>query len=69
VDVADALGYHDKNDGGIPYGFVFTELWRQLKESWTVTLSHEALELIGDPEGNLLIQGPHPKDRRAHVLH
>src|SRR6476661_4384105 len=38
VDVADALGYHDKNDGGIPYGFVFTELSRQLKENWTVTL-------------------------------
>jgi hypothetical protein len=69
VDVADALGYHDKNDCGIPCGFVFTELSRQLKENWTVTLSHEALELIGDQEVNLLVQGPHPKDRRVHVFH
>ena len=69
VDVADALGYHDKNDRGIPFGFVFTELSRQLGESWTVTLSHEALELIGDPEVNLLVQGPHPQDRRVHVFH
>lgn len=26
VAVDDALGYHDQNNRGIPYGFVFTEL-------------------------------------------
>jgi hypothetical protein len=60
VDVDDALGYHDQNFMGIPYGFVFTDLAAKLGESWTVTLSHEALELIADPEANLLVQGPHP---------
>src|SRR5438874_4161395 len=35
-DVPDALGYHDKNNRGIPYGFIFTELSAQLGENWTV---------------------------------
>jgi hypothetical protein len=60
VDVDDALGYHDENHRGIPYCFVFTQLAKELKEQWSVTLSHEAIELIGDPEVNLLVQGPHP---------
>ena len=58
----DALGYHDANLSGIPYGFVFLDLCAQLGDSWTATLSHEALELIGDPMANLLVQGPHPGD-------
>lgn len=69
VDVDDALGYHDTNNAGVPYGFVFTELAKQLKEEWTVTLSHEALELVGDPEVNLLVQGPHPSDSGRTVFH
>jgi len=69
VDVDDALGYHDKNDRGIPYGFVFLDLSAELEEPWTVTLSHEAMELIGDPEVNLLVVGPNPHDRRKKVFH
>lgn len=69
VDVADALGYHDKNARGIPYGFVFTELSKKLGENWTVTLSHEALELLGDAQGNLLVQGPHPENPAVEVFH
>ena len=69
VNVEEALGYHEANFAGIPYGFVFTHLAKDLDENWTTTLSHEALELIGDPEGNLLVKGPHPHDRRVHVFH
>ena len=69
TDVDDALGYHDANNSGIPYSFVFTELAKQLGESWSVTLSHEALELIGDPQVNLLVQGPHPADKKRIVFH
>mgnify|MGYP001061228774 CR=1 FL=1 len=69
TDVADALGYHWANNRGIPYGFVFTKLCKQLKESWTATLSHEALELLGDAQGNLLVQGPHPEDPNRQVFH
>jgi hypothetical protein len=69
VDVDDAVGYHDLNNRGIPYGFVFTELSKELGEHWSVTMSHEALELVGDPEVNLLVAGPHPKTRSRDVLH
>ena len=69
ADVKDALGYHEDNFRGIPYGFVFTELCKELKESWTVTLSHEALELVGDAQGNLLVQGPHPNNPNKEVFH
>lgn len=69
TDVPGALGYHENNDAGIPYGFVFTELSRSVGENWTVTLSHEALELIADPEVNLLVKGPHPKDPTRDVFH
>ena len=69
VDVDDALGYHDLNARGIPFGFVFTEIVKELKEPWTVTFSHEALELVGDPEANRLVAGPHPGDHRVQVFH
>ncbi len=59
-DINDALGYHDLNHSGVPYGFVFRRLSEKLGEPWSVTLSHEALELAMDPEVNLLAQGPHP---------
>jgi len=61
TDLDDALGYHDRNHRGIPFSFVFTELAKELTESWTITMSHEAIELIGDPQVNLLVQGPHPE--------
>jgi hypothetical protein len=63
------LGYHDLNFPGIPYGFVFTWLSWRLGESWTVTLSHEALELIGDPEANRLVAGPHPEYPNLQVFY
>jgi hypothetical protein len=69
ADLEQALGYHDKNNFGMRYGFVFTQLAEQLGESWSVTLSHEALELIGDPQGNLLVQGPHPSVPDVEVFH
>lgn len=64
ADVDGAIGYHFQNARGIPFGFVFTEIARSIGEPWSVTLSHEALELIGDPETNLLVMGPHPSEDR-----
>ncbi len=69
ADVPGALGYHDQNHRGIPYGFVFTDVSASLGEPWSVTLSHEALELVGDPEVNLLVQGPHPAEPTRTVFH
>ena len=69
TDMEGALGYHESNSYGIPCGFVFTELAERLKENWSVTLSHEALELLGDPQGNLLVQGSHPNKPNMEVFH
>jgi hypothetical protein len=59
---------------GLPEGYVFTDLSEAAKESvpwltWTNSLSHEALELIADPEVNTLVQGPHPVRTKERVFH
>jgi hypothetical protein len=69
VDVDGALGYHDQNAKGIPFGFVFPTLSERLHEPWSATLSHEALETIGDAQANLLVQGPHPANPARTVFH
>jgi hypothetical protein len=47
-DVQGALGYHDDSHG-TPYGRVFAKTARDAGYSWTVTLSHELVELMGNP--------------------
>jgi hypothetical protein len=69
ADVEDALGYHNRNNRGIPYGFVFAELSTKLGEGWTVTLSHEALEMVADPENNLYVLGSHPERPNLNVFY
>ena len=69
TDVRGALGYHVNKFLGIPYGFVFPEISRAVAEPWTSSLSHEALELIADPEVNRLVMGPHPAKPNTTVFH
>ena len=69
ADVKEGVGYHDKNHRGIPYGFVFAKLSAELGEEWSVTLSHEALEMVADPENNLYVLGPHPDNPKLNVFH
>lgn len=59
-DTTHALGYHALTNRGVPFGFVFPHLSELLDEDWSVTLSHEALELALDAEVNRLVRGPHP---------
>jgi hypothetical protein len=66
---SDVLGFHDINNSGIPFGFVFLDIAKEVGENWSVTLSHEVLELIADPEANLLVAGPHPSDPKREVFH
>lgn len=61
VDVEDALGYHDETNAGMPYGVVFTALADELGEDWSVTLSHEVLELLLNPLVNAYSLGEHPE--------
>jgi phospholipase C len=65
----DVLGYHDQNLSGIPFGFVYLDLCKAVGDEWSTTLSHEALELVGDPQCNLLVQGPDPEDANRTVYH
>jgi hypothetical protein len=48
-DPAGALGYHELTRLGTPLGKVFAKLDLQSGSSWTVTLSHELLEILADP--------------------
>ena len=56
-DQAGALGYHELSSRGTPLGKVFAALDLQSGGSWTVTLSHELLEMLADPWINWCAQG------------
>ena len=54
-DQANALGYHDLTSDGLPLGKVFAASDIKAGTSWTVTASHEFLEMLGDPNINLTV--------------
>lgn len=54
-DQADALGYHQTTPAGTPQGLVFARTTMQDGGQWTVTASHELLEMLADPEINLSV--------------
>jgi hypothetical protein len=54
-DQAGALGYHDLTPDGLPIGKVFAASDLTAGTSWTVTASHELLEMLADPNINLTV--------------
>src|SRR5213594_2301364 len=54
-DQAGALGYHDLTDEGLPLGKVFAASDITYGYEWTVTASHELLEMLADPDINLTV--------------
>ena len=54
-DQAGALGYHDLTPDGLPIGKVFAGSDLKAGTSWTVTASHELLEMLADPNINLTV--------------
>ena len=54
-DQAGALGYHDLTSKGLPLGKVFAKSDVDAGLSWTVTATHELLEMLGDPYINLTV--------------
>jgi hypothetical protein len=50
---AGALGFHDVTVDGLPIGKVFAKTDLTAGSSWSVTMSHELLEMLGDPGINL----------------
>src|SRR5713101_2742941 len=60
-DVAGALGYHDLTDQGFPLGKVFAGTDMNYGLQWTITASHELLEMLADPDINLAAYVEHDK--------
>lgn len=48
-DQAEALGYHELTAAGRPLGKIFAKSDLDAGTSWTVTASHELLEMLADP--------------------
>jgi len=49
-DVANALGYHDFTTEGLPIGKIFAKTDLDNKLQWSVTASHELVEMVADPD-------------------
>jgi hypothetical protein len=54
-DQAGALGYHDLTPEGLPMGKIFAASDLKARTSWSVTASHELLEMLADPNVNLTV--------------
>jgi hypothetical protein len=54
-DQAGALGYHDLTSEGLPLGKVFAGTDLKYGYTWSVTASHELLEMLADPNINLTV--------------
>ena len=54
-DQPGALGYHDLTAEGLPLGKVFAATDMQYGLQWTVTASHELLEMLADPDIDLTV--------------
>lgn len=64
-DQAGVLGYHELSGQGTPLGKVFAKLDISNGTSWTVTLSHELLEMLADPWTNWCAAG---SDNKIYAL-
>jgi hypothetical protein len=60
IDVPGAEGVH-KDDNGQPFALV------HYTPAWSLTASHELLEMLCDPTGNLVKAGPSPKSGQGRV--
>lgn len=56
----DAAGYHQDRHGQ-PYALV------EMSDTWSLTASHETLEMLTDPFGNRLVSGRSPKKGQGRV--
>jgi len=59
-DVQGAAGVHLDKEGQ-PFALV------EVGDSWSLTASHETLEMLGDPFGNRLVAGPSPRSDQGRV--
>jgi hypothetical protein len=59
-DVEGAAGVH-LDDDGQPFALI------EMSDSWSLTASHEMLEMLADPFGNRLVPGRSPKRGQGRV--
>lgn len=55
ADQAGDLGYHDVTAQGLPLGKIYAGSDAKYGSSWSVTASHELLEMLADPAINLTV--------------
>lgn len=55
ADQAGYLGFHDKTKNGLPIGKNFLGTTKKFGGIWSVTFSHELLEMLADPWVNLSV--------------
>jgi hypothetical protein len=60
INEPGAAGFHT-DENGQPYALV------QFDDGWSLTVSHECLEMLVDPSGNLLAPGPSLKSGQGRV--
>jgi len=60
-DMPGALGYHDRTPSGKPLAKIFPKLDHADGADWRVTLGHELLETLADPELCRAVQAPDGK--------
>jgi hypothetical protein len=58
----DAAGIHLNNDNGQPYALV------TYSDDWSLTTSHEVIEMLVDPSGNRTVAANSPKAGQGRVL-
>jgi hypothetical protein len=66
MDQAGALGYHDLTNEGLPIAKIGAKTDLEYDAKVSVTCSHEALEMLGDPLINLLAE--HPGHGRVYAF-
>lgn len=69
TDLDSAYGYHSRIFDGVPYGIVSLKMCGDSTAKWQSVLSHEVLELVGNPSVNLHVPGPHPLNRRKRAFY
>lgn len=60
---ADMDGLHELTNEGLPLGKIYAQPAIESDGTWTVTASHELLEMLVDPDVNLAAQVSHPDGR------
>ena len=67
TDKAGVLGHHELTPDGLPMGHAFAGTDKRYGLKWTVTASHELLEMLADPDVNLTVFAH--KDPATHMLY